>query len=312
MREPRPITTQPHYGEHLGDVGYWSRYVVDALDRHGLPHVGIEAPFVGTFPTFLAGDAVVKLFADTFDGARSFAAEKAMHELLETVPQIPAAGLVAAGQLYDHADGWNWPYLITERLSGKAIRELPGSPAAPRAAAQLGECLAHLHALPAPAVVASREPLPALRAEAASRQRRHGLPDHLANQVPDFLADATAQRVLVHADLTADHLFIDSHGLVGIIDWGDAITADAWYELVALRFDGLVGDPALFTIFLDSYDWDDDPEFAIRALQGVLEFQFNAITAIAELVDLERVPTLQDLAYELFAQFRPGLRKRKG
>jgi hygromycin-B 7''-O-kinase len=305
MPAPPPITAQPHYGEHLGDVGYWSTYVAAALDRHGLPHIRIEAPFVGTFPTFLAGDVVVKLFGDTFDGAQCFATEKAMHDLLATTPKIPAPQVVAAGQLFERGDQWHWPYLITERLTGTAVRDLPGSagPTGAVAATQLGEALAHLHALPPPPVVAARDPLPALRAEAAHRQRGFGLPDHLADQVPDFLADASQERVLVHADVTADHVFVDSDGMTGIIDWGDAITADPWYELVAVRFDALRCDPVLFTRFLDGYGWTSSPDFAMRALQGVVEFQFDAITTIAALVDLERIPTLPDLADELFGRW---------
>jgi hygromycin-B 7''-O-kinase len=300
MQVPVPITTQPHYGEHLGDIAYWSVYVLEALDRHGLPGDKIETPFVGTFPTFLAGDVVVKLFADTFDGSRSFATEKAMGELLDTVPEIPAPRLIASGQLFGGVGSWTWPYLITERLAASPIRDLPNSPAARVAVEQLGRALAHLHALPPPAVVASRDLLPGLRANAPSNLRRSGLPDRLADEVPDFLADASEERVLVHADLTADHLFIDVMGLAGIIDWGDAIVADRWYELVALRFDALRTDPRLFDIFLEAYGWQDTADFPIRALQGVLEFQFNAIDAIADTVDLHHTSSLHELAHQLF------------
>jgi hypothetical protein len=37
MHLPTPITEQPHYGAHLGDVDYWSAYVGEVLDRHALP-----------------------------------------------------------------------------------------------------------------------------------------------------------------------------------------------------------------------------------------------------------------------------------
>ncbi len=300
MALPLPITSQPHYGAHLGDVGYWSDYVVAALDRHGLPHSRIEAPFVGSFPTFLVGDVVVKLFGDAFDGPCCFDVEKAMYELLTPIRDIPAPGLIATGHLFDDPDRWHWPYLISERLAGTAIRDLPADAMTPAMAEQLGAIVARLHSLPAPPTVADRDLLPSLRFEAAERQRRAGLPEHLVEQIPEFLANAAADRVLVHADLTADHLFLDQSGLVGIIDWGDAITADPWYELVALRFDGLRGDRALFAAFLDGYGWSVTPDFPVRALQGVLEFQFNVVHAIAEMADLKRIATLRDLAYQLF------------
>ncbi len=300
----RPRTEQPHYGRHLGDVGYWGRYVLEILDRAGLSRAKIESPFVGTFPTFLVGDLVVKLFGDTFDGGDAFAAELAMGELLAGVPEVPVPAVLASGRLFGDADGWSWPYLIMERLTdARAVREVPTGRSLRRAAEQLGPALARLHTWPAPATIAARDPLPALRAAAPDRLRRFGLPHQLVDQVPDFLADAPADRVLVHADVTADHVFVDDAGLVGIIDWADAITADPWYELVALRFDALRGDPELFTTLLDSYGWPRPPNFPTRALQGVLEFQFDAISTIAGLVDLSRIRTLPELADRLYSPF---------
>ncbi|GAB3754058.1 phosphotransferase family protein [Microlunatus parietis] len=300
MTLPRPTTDQPHYGQHLGDVGYWGAYVRTALDRSDLSATEVEAPFVGTFPTFLAGDVVVKLFGETFDGAACFATELAMAELLTGEPGIPAPGLVASGRLFDDDDHWSWPYLIMERLHSVPIRDARSAPSVPAAAAELGAVITRLHRLPIPALIAARDPLPGLRAAAPERLRGFGLPDHLVEQVPEFLADASAERVLVHADLTADHVFVDDHGLAGIIDWADAIPADPWYELVATRFDAFAGDPRPFSIMLDAAGWTRGPDFPRRALQGVLEFQFNAITAITELVELPRIATLDDLADALF------------
>jgi hygromycin-B 7''-O-kinase len=297
-----PRTDQPHYGEHLGDADYWGPYVLAALADAGLPRADLETPFVGTCPTFLVGELVVKLFGETFDGAEAFAAERAMGELLTGVPEIPAPAVVATGRLFDGSAGWAWPYLIMERLRARAARDLPSPHSLRRAAEQLGPALARLHTLPAPATIAARDPLPALRASAPDRLRGFGLPAHLVEQVPDFLADAPAERVLVHADVTADHVFVDDDGLAGIIDWADAITADPWYELVALRFDAFRGDPELFAIFLDGYGRPTS-DFGIRALQGVLEFQFDAITAVADLVDLPRVRDLPELAERLYGRF---------
>lgn len=299
MSLSRPSTDQPHYGRHLGDVGYWGQYALEVLDREGLPRATIEAPFVGTFPTFLVGGLVVKLFGETFDGGEAFAAELAMAELLAGVPEIPAPEVLASGRLFAADDGWSWPYLIMERLTAQAVRDVPDGRSLQRAAEQLGPALARLHTLPVPATIATRDPLPALRAEAPDRLRGFDLPAHLADQVPDFLADAPADRVLVHADVTADHVFVGDTGLVGIIDWADAITADPWYELVAVRFDALRGDPELFAILLDGYGWPRTDDFGTRTLQGVLEFQFDAITTIAHTIDLDRIPTLHHLADHL-------------
>jgi hygromycin-B 7''-O-kinase len=295
----RPRADQPHYGTHLGDVAYWSPYVAVVLARHHLPASELEAPFAGTFPVFLAGEVVVKLFGPAFDGTESHAAELAMHRLLASHPEVPAPRFIAQGCLFDEEP--RWPYLVTGRLRGVAIREagLDHSGSVP-VAAQLGEAVGRLHQLPAPDAVAGRDVLRQMRAGAAERLRRFGMPGHLAEQVPDYLADALPATSLVHADITADHVFVDRAGLAGIIDWGDAIIADRYYELVAVYFDAFGGRRPLLTGFLRGYGWDRGDDFGRRALQGVLEFQFDAISRISEMVDLTEVKDLGQLADRLF------------
>lgn len=300
-RLPRPLDSQPHYGAHLGDVAYWSPYVHDVLGRHGLESATIEAPFVGSFPTFLVGDVVVKLFGAFLDGGRSFAVERSMHQLLAGYPEIPAPRLVATGELFEASTGWPWPYLVTERLEGKAVRDVDLSGGVgEEVAVHLGEWTALLHRLVPPPAVLERDLLPELRASAPARLAGYGLPSHLVDQVPEYLADAPDLRVLVHADITEDHAFVHGGRLVGVIDWGDSLAADPWYELVPVYFDSLRGRRDLFELFLRSYGWPVDDDFPRRALQAVLEFQFNAIGRIGELVDIESVRTLDELAALLF------------
>jgi hygromycin-B 7''-O-kinase len=167
-------------------------------------------------------------------------------------------------------------------------------------ATQLGEAVGRLHQLPAPHAVAGRNVLGRMRAGSAERPRGFGMPGHLAEQVPGYLADALPATTLVHADITADHVFADRAGLVGLIDWGDAIVADPYYELVAVYFDAFGGRRPLLAEFLHGYGWDRADDFGRRALQGVLEFQFNAISQISEMVDLTKVKHLDELAERLF------------
>jgi len=284
---------------HLGDVAYWSPYVAVVLARHHLPASELEASFAGTFPVFLAGEVVIKLFGPAFDGTESHTAELAMHHLLSGHPEVPAPGLIAHGCLF--GDEPRWPYLVTGRLRGVAIREADlDHSASVSVARQLGEAVGRLHRLPAPGPVAGRDVLREMRARAADRLRGFGMPGHLAEQVPDYLADALPATSLVHADITADHVFVDRAGLVGLIDWGDAIIADPYYELVAVYFDAFRGRRPLLAGFLRGYGWDRADDFGRRALQGVLEFQFDALSRISEMVDLTRVTDLDQLAERLF------------
>jgi hygromycin-B 7''-O-kinase len=300
----RPIEAQPHYGRHLGDPAYWAPYVREVLVREGLPIARLKPGFVGTFPTFLTGDVVVKLLGSSFDGAQSWAAEVAMHRLLSENRAVPAPLILASGQLWEDEPAWR--YIVTERLTGVPVRELqlsglePSRVEAEDLASHLGVVVARLHHLAPPAEVARRQLLGRLRQEAPLRLRNFGLPDRLVEQVPDYLSDTDGSQVLVHADITEDHVFVAEDRLEGIIDWGDAFVADRYYELAATYLDALRSNPLLLKRFLDGYGWDIKPSFPRRALQGILEFQFNAIDRLRLLVDLGGVATLDDLAARLF------------
>jgi len=298
---PRPRTDQPHYGAHLGDPGYWGPYVEVALRDSGLAVGRVEAPFVGTFPTFLVGEVVVKLFGETFDGKASYAAEAAVQNMLAGHSEIPSPALVAKGELFPEGTGWSWPYLVTERLSGQPIRVFDRSgPGLTPVADRLGEVVARLHQLDAPPVVAERDLIPGLRRSAPDRLAQVGLPPRLVEQVSDYLIDAPAPSVLVHADITDDHVFLHGGGLQAIIDWGDAIVASPYYEFVAVYLDALGGSRELLGRFLASYGLDRDGQFPVHALQALLEFQFDAVTRVKELVNLDSVRELDELAERLF------------
>jgi aminoglycoside phosphotransferase (APT) family kinase protein len=278
---------------------------VEVARRAALPVAVVEAPFVGTFPTFLIGDFVVKFFGPGFDGPAAWAAERAMHELLAFRPDIPAPALIAAGALFDDTQEWRWPYLVTQRLRSWPVRERPlAGTEGVSIAAELGQVIAALHSLAPPDDVAKRNLVPQLRSDAAPRLSRFGLPQHLVEQVPEFLRDAPTPATLVHADITADHLFHDGRAMTGIIDWGDSVVADPFYELVALAFDCFDADHRLLEAFLLSYDWEVDDQFVKNAMQAVCEFQFNAVTRISSLIDLHAAPTLDAVAEQLFGSFR--------
>src|SRR5205823_13579869 len=122
VRHSFPMTAPPTFAsfqEHLsrlGDVDFWWPHVAEILKRHGLAGAGREpvAGFNATYPTFLYGDAVVKLFGCFRPWRASHAAERAAQALVATDPGIAAPRLLGEGRLYDDADA-QWPYLITTR-----------------------------------------------------------------------------------------------------------------------------------------------------------------------------------------------------
>jgi hygromycin-B 7''-O-kinase len=123
MTAPPPAfaTLQEHVSR-LGDVGFWWPYVAEILERHDLAAAAREpvAGFNATWPTFVYGDVVVKLFGYSPRSWRaSHAAERAVQNMVATGPEIAAPSLLGEGRLYDDVEA-PWPYLVTTRMSGVA------------------------------------------------------------------------------------------------------------------------------------------------------------------------------------------------
>jgi aminoglycoside phosphotransferase len=271
------------YGSRLGDVAYWRPYVEAALVNSGLSDGEMVRGFVGTYPTFVGERLVVKLFG-CFPGWRqSAAAEIAANRAIENDEGISAPKIIALGSLFpgDQAD---WPFLIMERQTGQAWRDAePGAPAGRSIASQLGGQIRRLHDLETSQPPVRQDWIAVHGQNAAERHRRWAsLPDHLIDQIPTYLGRYRGgRRCLVHADLTEDHLFVSADRLLGIIDWGDAMITDPFYELGALHLGAFAGDRRLLGRFLTGYGWRLDEDFADRALQVALMHEFDLFGSVA-------------------------------
>jgi aminoglycoside phosphotransferase (APT) family kinase protein len=294
----------------LSDVAFWRPYVAEILARHDLPDAARlpAAGFNPTHPTFVSGDVVVKLFGLTPRWRASHAAERAAHALVAKDAAITAPRLVAEGRLFDD-DEAPWPYLVTTRMRGVAWREASlALDERRRVAAELGEQVRSLHALPTSgAATAAHWPGVDLVAGA----RRSSLPPRLVGQVADFVARlGPSDEVFVHGDLVASHVFVEGGRLAGIIDWGDAMAADRHYEIIQVHRDLFDCDKSLLRAFLDAAAWPTDGLFAERALGHGLVRQavglaqhgsMDVFEPIAARFDLDRIETLDRLAAAVFA-----------
>jgi hygromycin-B 7''-O-kinase len=305
---PPVFATVPEYGARLGDTGFWAPYVAEVLARHGLPAAPAEVGAVGTMPTFLVGRYVVKLFGELFSGGTGFEVERSAHRLLLRHCEIPTAALVAEGRLF--TEGWPWPYLITTRLSGSAWRTAALGPGDRKSLArQLGRVVRRMHDLPPPAGrLWKRDWLAEFRADCVDRHRRWGtLPGHLVDQIEAYVVAPSPVRRLVHADLHADHLFVAGADLVGVIDWGDALVADPYYELPAMHLDTFGWSKPLLAAFLEGYGWEVTADFARRAMSMTLLHRFDVLRGVGQAVDLNAVRTLDELADFLWDRTTPGV-----
>jgi hypothetical protein len=304
------FASNQEYTSRLGDVGYWWPYVSEILKRHGLAEASWEAVagVGGSYPTFLCGDLVVKLFGHVPPWREGFAAEHAAHLLLATDPEIVAPGLLAAGHLWEEEHA-RWPYLITSRMPGVAWRYAALSPEQQlTVAADLGRQVRRVHALH-PAGIAAYPEWPALNVAAAAAQS--SLPTHLVAQVDEFFSRlGPPDRVFVHCDIVGHHVFVENGRLTGIIDWGDATVADRHTEIVQPFRDMFGCDKALLRVFLEASNWPVGGNFARQALGFALHRQaigllqhltIDVFEPIAALFPLQEIPTLNELATELFA-----------
>lgn len=171
MTAPPRFASQADHVARLADVGFWRPYVAEVLERHHLADAAGEpvAGFNPTYPTFVCGAVVMKLFGYSRAWRASYAAERAALNLVATDPEIAAPRLLGEGRLYDEADA-PWPYLITSRMSGVAAWRAELSAAQRLSlAVELGRQVRRIHALP-PSGVATDADWPALSVAAAAEQ----------------------------------------------------------------------------------------------------------------------------------------------
>ncbi len=210
------------YRHLFTDVDFWTPYVRQVCERHGLSGARIRTGVPGTCPVFIVADSagvdrwVVKFFGRLFDGAQGFAAEREAGRLSALDPEIRTAKMVAAGQLHaagplhardislasredeDDAGDWPWPYLIFEYIEGVSIGEVMEQVSLQdrlRAARELGDTVRRIHALPlrgSPVFPDSWVPylrfLEQQRAGVVERQRVWGsLPPCLLTGIDEFI-----------------------------------------------------------------------------------------------------------------------------
>ncbi len=238
-----------NWGSLMCDTELFAPLVEQALAANGLPSAPIEAGFPGTHAVFRAGDVVVKLYAPL--GIPDEYAERRCYRAASGFPLIPrlrGEGTLSAG-------GFDWPYLITDFMRGRAVREIWADMDARKRAdamSALGIWARVYHALPDPFDAAS--PLSASgflsgrRAMAAHTAEKLGAFGQSALRNLDDLC-SREKPALVHADLTEDHLLISDHGYA-VIDLADSRMTCEPVEWLCVYFELTHRDAVAFFTFL--------------------------------------------------------------
>jgi hygromycin-B 7''-O-kinase len=321
------------YADHFMDLSLWQPYVRRVCEWHGYGCDKVSPGVPGTFPTFIVASddghtsepvdvIVVKFFGPLFDGIASFRIERDMGRWLgaQSLP-IPSPSILAEGQLDQ-----DWQYLVFEHVDGVSIGQVWVNLSKDdrlSIAYQMGKYMHCLHTL----TVAHHLELPLsikpslnsytsfLQQQRSRCQANHqgwnDLPAHLLSQIEEFvlpveqLIDFSAPSYVIHADLTADHLLgtlVNGRWqTLSIIDWGDAMTGNLLYELVALYLDLLQSEKLCLRECMDAYDLPDfyQKDFAHKALSMVLLHQFPMPSRVYE--PYFAVRSLRELAECLFA-----------
>jgi hypothetical protein len=343
------LSDRAYYAAHFMDLALWEPSVRMLCERHGFASKRVYPGIPGTFPTFIvemdtdgplvaSGAIVVKFFGALFEGAHSYAIERAMGQYLTQLSlAVHSPAILAEGELTPE-----WQYLIFEAISGVSIghvRQQLSKKSWVSVARQMGEFINGLHLATGTALPVIPITTKAMGWEEyagfiemqrtncqANHQRWKDLPPQLLEQVPDYLLpveellDLASPPHIIHADLTGDHLLgrlvpskekptittqsphvegADWYSLA-IIDWGDTRVGNILYELVALHMDLFLADKHLLHICLENYGLPDfyQQDFPHKALCMVLLHQFPMPAQIY--APYMEVQTLQALAEGLF------------
>ena len=309
------------YRRYFADPAAWRPTVEQVCRLHLLgPGRVIRTGVPGTCPTFIVDDLwVVKFFGRLFDGGRSFQVELELGKWAETL-SLPVPEIVATGRLFQPGPGWHWPYLVFQFVPGRSIGEvyeqvgLEDKLALARWLAQFTRRM-HRAALPVseifqPAWEDFTGLLHSQRARCRQSFQEWGcLPEHLFAQLDDFLlpvdelVDSLSTPHLIHADLTADHVLGRLEGgrwtSLALIDFGDAMIGNLYYELVALHLDLFHAEKPLLAAYLDAYGLDEPArrKLPVRAMNMALLHRFNVLGPVFEREPwLRQIPTLDEVA----------------
>lgn len=249
----------------------------DFSASHGLP--ALTRPKRGSAIVGLGDGEVVKIMAP--HDAAMLQTELACLSALDGKLPTPTP------RVLDHGTWLGWPYLRMSRLEGEELTEAWDSltPADHRSlATQLGETLAVLHGLEAPAEV-PRVDWAAWCQErgttVAQRQRSRGCSPELADALQRFMdgVDLSAGRAgWLHTEVMREHLLVtrasDGVRLSGLFDFEPSWVAPVDYEMSSVGLFFSAGDGELFGLVQRAVGVEISPE---RTMAMVLLHRYSNV-----------------------------------
>jgi aminoglycoside phosphotransferase (APT) family kinase protein len=259
-----PVITnwEDFYRERARPLEDWLPAVTTIAQSHGLKPGTISRFTDGESPVFALGhDFIVKLLP-------GFAKGLAKRET-DLLTFLKPHARPLAPRLLAHGPSEDWYYLITTRITGKPLQhvwpEIPVDQGL-RLAREYGLALADLHALPQadedPGGIAWDEFCRSSITNWSSRPDFSRLPPVLQADGPRYLKThgevvANAHRVLLHGDLAPVNLIVRPEPagwvIAGLIDFGNAMRGDPWFDLTAASVLLQPGDRKVVHAMLNGY-----------------------------------------------------------
>ncbi|MFO0556163.1 MAG: phosphotransferase [Polyangiaceae bacterium] len=269
------------------DVSLWRPPVERLLREVGVPPLPLVDLGGANLVLGVGDHLVLKLSPATFGPVLDVERESLLLTTRAVLP-IPSPQVRAYGSL------GAFHYLLSTRLPGRPLEQ--DSPDRVDVCKQLGRWLAQLHAAPPPTTWPRSRTwdvyMPVERARAAERQARWRVPPELVADMPAWLAAADLEteqrpRALLHADVHQHNILCerdaDGTRVRGVIDFGDALIGDPFFDLVTPAL--LIGqcDPACVAALLDGYG------VAESARDEALLKRLTAYAILHKFNDLSRV-----------------------
>jgi hygromycin-B 7''-O-kinase len=306
---PRDFDTLEDYVARRGDVEFWQPYICEILRRHEIESAAgdPEAGYNSSYPTFIFGDVVIKLFGFSDRWLDRYEAERAALAIASSDPAIRAPILIGSGHLYPGV-AQSWPYLVTGLVPGDAMWRIDLTQEQRLSlASRLGRTVRRIHQLP-PDGIARHEDW--MGVDVTTAAERSSLPPHLSAQAEEYVEGlGPFDRVVVNGDIVANHVYVQDNRIVGLIDWGDTTVTDRHIEIIQIFRDVFDCDKAQLGAFLEASRWPVDNDFPRKALgfgllrQAIGLAQHNSIDVfmpIAEKYPLDDIASIDDLAALLF------------
>ncbi len=275
-----------HFDRLLRADEIWTTAVATIAERHDLDGPFARSP-TGSTVVALSDACCIKLHPPLPPWTASCRRESAALRHTEGKLAVATPRVLAQGQLE------GWPYFVATRVPGRPIDEVwPSASRGERVrwAAQLGEAIAGLHALPEPDHADLTCDWPTFvaeqRARALPRERQRGLAPERCEELEAYLSDGdrtelSARRALLHTEIGPAHTYVQGDRVSGLIDFGDAMVGDPEYDIAAVGLFVTQGDAAAFAEFSRAYGCDAhqlaEPQRRHRLLRHALLHRYGTL-----------------------------------